>query len=67
MAIRTGHEPYADKHAACQMEVLDSLLPPSAPERPDLGGLSSGRWCRSRVLGLVEAELDPAGEGDGGQ
>jgi hypothetical protein len=54
-------EPHTDKHAACEMKVLDSLLPPSTPERPDLGGSNSGRLCRGGVLGLVEAELDPAG------
>jgi hypothetical protein len=36
--------------------------------RPWLMGVSSSGWLRrSRVLGLVEAELDPAGQGDGRQ
>jgi hypothetical protein len=30
-------EPHTDKHAACEIKGLDSLLPPSTPERPDLG------------------------------
>jgi NAD(P)-dependent dehydrogenase (short-subunit alcohol dehydrogenase family) len=46
--------------------------PPTAAGRPSEGptspaGLGSGRLGRGRVAWLVEAELDPAGEGDGGE
>ena len=48
------------------MKVLHCLLPPSTPERFDLDWID--RWLRrGRVLGLVEAELDPAGKGHGRQ
>ena len=49
------------------MKVLDSLLPPSTPERPDLGWIDLKCAAPQSGAGAVEAKLDPAGEGNGGQ
>jgi len=45
------------------MKDSDSLLPPSTLERPDLGWIKLSSIVPPWVLGLVEAELDPSGEG----
>jgi hypothetical protein len=38
--LNRSPKPHTNKHAACEMKVLDSLLPPSTPEWPTLGGSS---------------------------